>query len=271
MPRRGRSRKRGGTLPLAVVLACAAAAAWWASRVDVDASQGSAGAAYEILARHPHDINAYTQGLYYEDGFLFEGTGRNGESRLRKVDIASGRILQEAALPFRFFGEGIAALDSRIFQLTWTSGQGFVYDKATFRQIGQFRYPGEGWGLTTDGEHLILSDGTPWLRFMDPVTFAEVRRVEVRGPRGPVEQLNELEFAHGSVYANVWFSNSVLQIDPASGDVLREIDFTALERDARPRDREAVLNGIAYDAEGDRWFLTGKLWPTVYEVRLEAP
>jgi glutamine cyclotransferase len=271
MPRRRKNRKRSWVFPIVAVLALALIIGWAVSQRGVNASQQTGNADYEIIARYPHDVDAYTQGLYFEDGFLFEGTGRPGTSWLRKVEIDTGNVLQEISLSSQFFGEGIVTLDSRIFQLTWHSGLGFIYDKDTFRQIGQFRYPGEGWGLTTDGESLIMSDGSASLRFLDPDSFTEVRRIEVRGPSGPIMDLNELEFINGSVYANVWFSNSIVQIDPSSGEVLREIDFTPLYIDARPSESDAVLNGIAYDSETDRLFVTGKLWPTMYEIRLKTP
>lgn len=266
MPRRRQRQKRRRFLPVTGVLLAGLISVWAISRQGTGASQP--GGDYEILARHPHDRSAYTQGLYFEDGYLFEGTGRRGASFLRKVEVDNGGVVHEVALASRFFGEGIATLDSRIFQLTWTSGIGLIYDKESFQQIGQFRYPGEGWGLTTDGEFLIMSDGSSSLRFIDPDSFDEIRRVEVRGPDGPVTQLNELEYVNGSVFANIWFSNSVVEIDPDSGAVVRDIDFTPLYIEVRPSESDAVLNGIAYDEESGRFFVTGKLWPTMFEIRL---
>ncbi len=270
MPRRPKRRKRSWTLPIAVVALIAGIAGWEVVRRGASAAQDTLDQGYEILARHPHDPTSYTQGLYFEDGILVEGTGRRGQSVLRKVEIDSGNVIQEVALSSQYFGEGIATVDSRIFQLTWTSGLGFIYDKDSLRQIGQFSYPGEGWGLTTDGQDLIMSDGTAMLRFLDPDSFAEVRRVEVRGRTGPVIELNELEYVNGSVYANIWFSNTIVEIDPLSGAVIREIDFTPLFDETRPTTDDAVLNGIAFDPARERFFLTGKLWPTMFELRLES-
>lgn len=270
MPRRPKRRKRSWTLPIAVLALVAGIAGWEVSRRGASAAQEALDLGYEILARHPHDPTSYTQGLYFEDGILVEGTGRRGQSVLRKVEIDSGNVIEEVGLPSNYFGEGIAALDSRIFQLTWTSGLGFIYDKDSLRQIGQFSYPGEGWGLTTDGQDLIMSDGTAMLRFLDPDSFAEVRRVEVRGPAGAVTQLNELEYVDGSVYANIWFSDTIVEIDPQSGAVLGAIDFTPLSEESRPPTSDAVLNGIAFDPATDRFFLTGKLWPTMFELRLTS-
>ena len=223
---------------------------------------------YEIVARYPHDPLAYTQGLYYEDGFLFEGTGRLGRSFLRRVGLASGSVRQEVSLLPRFFGEGITSHGDQIYQLTWTSGVGFIYDKRTFARVGQFTYPGEGWGLTGDGRYLVMSDGSATLRFLRPTSLEEVRRIEIRDVSGPVNQLNELEYIDGSIYANVWHTNRILKISPESGKVLGELDLSDLALEVQPSDPEAVLNGIAYDAARDRIFVTGKLWPTIFELRL---
>jgi glutamine cyclotransferase len=269
MPFRKRRKQRNRwILPVAGTMILVVSASWTITRSGAGATQTTTGMDYEILARHPHDPNAYTQGLYFDDGFLIEGTGQYGRSNLRRVQIEDGRVVAQVAIPPRFFGEGIAPVGDRIFQLTWTSGLGFVYDSETFEQVGQFRYPGEGWGLTTNGSALIMSDGSAWLRFLDPDTFNELRRIEVRGPAGPVDELNELEFVNGSVYANVWFSNHILRISPETGEVLDDIDFTDLVTEVRPSDSDAVLNGIAYDSAEDRFFITGKLWPTMFEIRL---
>ena len=272
MSRRKRPQRRTQSkrwiLPVAGTTILVVIAGWAITRNGEGASQTSTQSEYEITARYPHDPNAYTQGLYFDDGFLIEGTGQRGESNLRRVQIDDGRVVLQVAIPPRFFGEGIAAVGSRIFQLTWESGLGFIYDKETFEQIGQFRYPGEGWGLTTDGTELIMSDGSPTLRFLDPDSLNELRRIEVRGPSGPIDQLNELEFVNGSVYANVWHSNHILKISPETGEVLDDIDFTDLLTEVRPSDPEAVLNGIAYDSAEDRFFITGKYWPTMFEIRL---
>lgn len=259
----------GARWMIPVILAAMAASAWAVSQIGPGASESSRFEGFEVVARYPHDRTAYTQGLYFHDGYLIEGTGRNGSSVLRRVEIVSGEAVAEARLESRYFGEGVAALDGRIYQLTWTSGTGFIYDEESFEPLGEFRYPGEGWGLTTDGEHLIMSEGTAFLRFMDPETFAEVRRVEVRGPAGPVESLNELEYVDGEVWANIWYSTSVIAIDPATGEVVREFDLGALYEEVGASG-EAVLNGIAYDAEQGRHFITGKWWPTMFEVRFDT-
>jgi glutamine cyclotransferase len=269
MPRK-KSRKKQvrWVLPLASVVIVAGLSGWALTRNGSGASQIGTDADYEIIARYRHDANAYTQGLYFEDGYLIEGTGQRGESNLRRVEIETGRVLNLVPLPPRYFGEGVAALGDRIYQLTWQSELGFIYDREKFELIGQFQYAGEGWGLTTNGTELILSDGSATLRFLDPETFSELRRVEVHGDSGPIDQLNELEYINGAVYANVWHSNHVLEISPETGAVLRDIDFSGLIGEVRPRDPEAVLNGIAYDQEQDRLFMTGKLWPTMFEIRL---
>ena len=224
---------------------------------------------YEVTAVHPHDPDAYTQGLYYEDGFLYEGTGLNGSSVLRQVDIATGDALREVALPDQFFGEGIATFGDRIYQLTWQAHFGFLYDKQTFKVTGRFSYPTEGWGLTTDGTHLVLSDGSASLFFRDPETFEEIRRIEVREGDRSVDQLNELEYIEGDIYANIWHSNQIVRISTDSGEVLGRLDLTELVSRVDVRDPEGVLNGIAYDADGDRLFITGKLWPSLFEIRLD--
>ena len=223
---------------------------------------------YELVAVYPHDPAAYTQGLYFEDGFLYEGTGRLGESRLRRVDLETGTVLQEASLGAEFFGEGIASFEGRIYQLTWTSGIGFVYDKQSFQLERQFSYPREGWGLTHDETYLIMSDGSAYLYFLDPESFDFVRQIEVRDLSGPIRQLNELEYIQGYIYANVWYTNQILRISPESGQVVGRIDLSDLVQDVQISDPEAVLNGIAYDVGGDRLFVTGKLWPSLFELEL---
>jgi len=226
---------------------------------------------YRVLASHPHDPGAFTQGLAYVDGTLYEATGSAGvgPSSLRRVDLATGTVQARHDLATEDFGEGIAVVGDRIIQLTWQSQIGYVYDRATFRQLGTFRYPGEGWGLTYDGRQLIMSDGTDRLRFLDPETFVETGSVSVRDAGRPVDQLNELEYIDGQVYANVWQTDRIVRIDPATGQVTAVIDLAGLLPAA---DRESgqvdVLNGIAYDAAGDRLFVTGKLWPKLYEIEL---
>ncbi|HUF72738.1 MAG TPA: glutaminyl-peptide cyclotransferase [Gammaproteobacteria bacterium] len=218
-----------------------------------------------IVARYPHDPNAFTQGLIFLDGYLYESTGRRGESSLRRVDPGTGRIEQFLALEPQYFGEGLAEFDGRLIQLTWESGVGFVYDLTDFSLEERFRYTGQGWGLTQDGERLIMSDGTATLRFLDPDDFSVIGTLPVSEDGLPVLDLNELEYIDGEIWANVWMEDYVVRIDPDTGAVIGRIDLSGLyPAQARPRD--AVVNGIAYDEETDRIFVTGKLWPAIFEV-----
>lgn len=222
---------------------------------------------YEVVHSWPHDTAAYTQGLVFHGGVLYESTGRHGASVVRIVELTTGRIVKQVGLPSDYFGEGIAVLHGKIFQLTWYSGQGFIYAHDSLKRLGKFRYDGEGWGLTTDGESLIMSDGTHRLRFFDPQTFTLRRTVEVRDEHGrPLTALNELEYVNGEIYANVWQRDVIARIDPATGKVDGWIDLTGLLAVDTP---DAVLNGIAYDRERDRLFVTGKLWPKLFEIRLK--
>ena len=221
-----------------------------------------------VVARYPHDPRAFTQGLAIADGVLYEGTGLYSESSLRRVDLASGSVLQQVGLPPDIFGEGITVVGDRIFQLTWTSHVGYVYDRASFALIGTFGYPTEGWGLTYDGTRLILSDGSATLRFLDPETLAEVGQVQVLADGRPVRQLNELEYVDGLVYATVWLTDRIAVIDPSSGQVRAWLDLAGLNPARQSTGADEVLNGIAFDAEQRRLFVTGKLWPTLYEITL---
>lgn len=223
---------------------------------------------YRVIHVYPHDPQAYTQGLIFQDGHLYESTGLNGRSSLRMVDLQTGRVLQRVAVPDQYFAEGLAAWGGTLIQLTWQSQMAFVYDPFSFRLLRTFRYKGEGWGLTQDGKSLILSDGSATLRFLDPRTFQEVRRIVVEDHGSPVTQLNELEFVHGQIYANVWHSDHIARISSATGSVLGWIDLTGLLPRGQVSDREAVLNGIAYDPTGDRLFVTGKLWPSLFEIKI---
>jgi glutamine cyclotransferase len=223
---------------------------------------------YRIIKWYPHDRMAFTQGLEYRDGFLYEGTGIPGRSSLRKVDLATGRVIQKYDLPQPYFGEGITLLNRQILQLTWQSQSGFIYDKSTFKMLRSFNYPGEGWGLTNDGKQIYMSDGTADIRVWDPATLKEVRRITVKDGSTPVSQLNELEWVRNEIYANVWQTDRIVRISPADGKVVGWIDLSGiLARSERP-EPDAVLNGIAYDAAGDRLFVTGKLWPKVFEIKL---
>jgi glutaminyl-peptide cyclotransferase len=223
---------------------------------------------YTIVRSYPHDPEAFTQGLIFRDGFLYESTGQNGKSSLRKVVLETGLVVQRKALDARYFAEGLTDWRNRLIQLTYTTNVGFVYTLSTFANENAFSYPGEGWGLTHDGRRLIMSDGSASLRFLDPETFAETGRVLVRGDGRSVEQLNELEFVKGRVYANVWLTNRIAMIEPTSGQVTGWLDLTGLlPAGSQGHD---VLNGIAYDAVGDRLFVTGKLWPRLFEITVGA-
>jgi glutaminyl-peptide cyclotransferase len=222
---------------------------------------------YRVLQSYPHDRRAFTQGLIYRKGFLYEGTGMNGQSGIRKVKLETGEVLQVHAIPRQYFGEGITEWHGSIFQLTWQSEIGFVYDFSTFQQTKTFTYHGEGWGLTNDGTRLIMSDGSSSLRFLDPTTLLETGRLAVRDQNGPVENLNELEYVEGEIFANVWQTERIARISPRDGRVTAWIDLAGL---LSPMERGGadVLNGIAYDEAGKRLFVTGKWWPRLFEIRL---
>jgi glutaminyl-peptide cyclotransferase len=223
---------------------------------------------FTVVQAFPHDTAAYTQGLAYRDGFLYEGTGRNGRSSLRKVRIETGEVVQRVDLGSEFFGEGITIVNDKVFQLTWTSKVGFVYDLNDFHLLRRFSYSGEGWGLATDGRDLFLSDGTAEIRVLDAETFQEKRRLKVHDGSTRVDQLNELEFVEGQIFANVWHSNRIARISPRTGEVVGWIDLTGLLSSVYRLEPEAVLNGIAYDPARKRLFVTGKLWPSVFEISL---
>jgi glutamine cyclotransferase len=222
-----------------------------------------------VVHVYPHDRAAFTEGLFYLDGYLYESTGLNGQSSVRKVDLASGRVLQSRALGRQYFGEGIVAWQGRLIQLTWQNHVGFVDDLTTFAELRRFAYPGEGWALTTDGRQLIMSDGTPRLRFLDPETLRETRRLTVTADGAPVKDINELEWVRGEILANIWLTNYIARIDPLTGKVLGWIDLTGLMNPAElGGDPDAIPNGIAYDAAHDRLFVTGKRWPKLFEIKL---
>ena len=223
---------------------------------------------YDVVNVYPHDQNAFTQGLVIEQGVLYEGTGLWGSSTLRRVDLETGNVLQTYALPNEFFGEGITVFGDNIIQLTWQNQKGFVYDKHSFDLLQEFSYPTEGWGITTDGSQLIMSDGTATLYFLDPETFEKIGQVEVRDNE-PVTYLNELEYINGEVYANIWLTDKIAVINPQTGQVTAWIDLTGIYTPENS-DPNNVLNGIAYDAEGDRLFVTGKRWSQLFEIKLIA-
>ena len=223
---------------------------------------------FTVVRVFPHDSSAYTQGLAYRDGFLYEGTGRTGQSSLRKVRLETGDVVQRVNLAPEFFGEGITIVKDEIFQLTWKSGVGFVYDVNDFHLLRKFSYAGEGWGLATNGSELFLSDGTSEIRVLDPETFREKSRLKVHDGSKAVDQLNELEFVEGQIFANVWHTNRIARISPQTGEIVGWIDLTGLLSSVYRLEPEAVLNGIAYDPVGKRLFVTGKLWPSVFEIRI---
>ena len=223
---------------------------------------------YELVRSYPHDTGAFTQGLVFLDGVLYEGTGRNGQSDIRKVRLENGEVLKVQKLENTYFGEGIAVVGNSIVQLTWQSGVGFVYDRDTFERTKTFTFTGEGWGLAYDGTRLIMSDGTATLRSLDPATLKEIGRLEVRDAGRPVDKLNELEIVKDAILANVWGTDRIARINPKTGTVTAWIDLSGLFPNRDPATTD-VLNGIAYDAQNDRLFVTGKLWPRLFEIRVK--
>lgn len=217
---------------------------------------------YRIVNRYPHDREAFTQGLLFNGGFLYESTGLKGRSTLRKVELETGTVVKLYAVPDMYFAEGLTICSNRLIQLTWRAGKGFIYDIATLEKIGEFDYDGEGWGLACDGQYLIMSDGTATLRFIDPGTFEVVRKLTVLDRDNPIAYLNELEYVKGELFANVWMTDYIVRISPETGAVLGWIDFRGLKSEGD------VLNGIAFDRERNRLFVTGKLWPEIFEVAL---
>lgn len=232
-----------------------------------------------VVRSWPHDIEAYTQGLDFHQGRLYEGTGLTGQSTLRELSLDAAKPIRSIPLPKDVFGEGITVLGDRIYQVTWTSKKGYVYDRATFRKLDEFSYPGEGWGLDTDGTLLIMSDGSSKIRFLDPETFAEQRHITVKDGTREISQLNELEWIRGDIYANVWMTDSIARIDPTTGWVKQWLHLPGLltESDKRryfgadqSRLAGAVLNGIAYDEASGRLVVTGKNWPKLFEIRIDS-
>ncbi|MGC4073123.1 MAG: glutaminyl-peptide cyclotransferase [Nibricoccus sp.] len=232
-------------------------------------SSGHAEYTYTIVNSYPHDTQAFTQGLQYlGNDILLEGTGQPGRSSLRRVELTTGNVLKRVNLPSPYFGEGVTVFKDRVYQLTWQHQKGFVYDLATFAPLREFTYTGEGWGLTTDGRSLILSDGTATIRFLDPETFAVTRTIKVVIDGRPLPQLNELEFIEGEIYANIWQTHSIVRIDPSNGRVTGVIDLTGILPASQRTSDTDVLNGIAYDAATKRLFVTGKNWPRLFEIKL---
>jgi len=224
---------------------------------------------YQIVHAYPHDPDAFTQGLVYVAGHLYESAGRNGKSSVRMVDLSTGQVLQHYDLAPEYFGEGLTNWGSDLVQLTWKTRLGFVYDRFSLAEKLTFPYEGEGWGLTHDDKQLILSDGTPLLRFLDPHSFSETQRISVTDEKGyPLSNINELEYIHGELYANVWQTDRIVRISPRTGKILGRIDLSGLMDKSELADPDAVPNGIAYDAKEDRIFVTGKLWPKLFEIKV---
>jgi glutamine cyclotransferase len=227
---------------------------------------------YSVVHDYPHDPGAFTEGLFYLNGVLYESTGLEGKSDIRKVQLETGKVLQQRPIDAKYFGEGIIAWKGKLVELTWQSQIGFTYDLNSFKPRASFRYKGEGWALTSDGHRIVMSDGTPQLRFLNPETLAETGRLDVTINGRPLAMINELEWVKGEVYANIWQTNYIARIDPANGKVTGVIDLSPLMAQEQAKGGQIdVLNGIAYDAAHDRLFVTGKLWPDLYEIKLTGP
>ncbi|HJV40663.1 glutaminyl-peptide cyclotransferase [Caulobacter sp.] len=260
----GLPRIRIGGLALCAALCLGLAAPAGASPAPVGG--------YTMVRSYPHDTTAFTEGLFYRDGFIFESTGLAGRSFIRKWNLETGFADQERMVDSRYFGEGIVDWKNRLYELTWTNQIGFIYDIDTFEKIGEFSYPGEGWALTRDETRLMMSDGTSFIRFLDPETLKETGRIEVTDDGVPVRNLNELEWVKGELLANVWQTTRIARIDVKTGKVLGWIELAGLLKEAGVTgQRDDVLNGVAYDAAGDRLFVTGKLWPKLFEIKLTPP
>mgnify|MGYP001627167814 CR=1 FL=1 len=251
-------------------IATLARASLVALAVGLGASAQAAIPVYAFMVKHsyPHDAKAFTQGLYIKDGVLYESTGMKGESSIRRVQLETGRVLQKKDIADEYFGEGIAPVGNEIVALTWTSKVGFVFDAKTMSLKRKFTYSGEGWGLTSNGKDVYMSDGTPAIRILDGATLKEKRRIEVSADGKPIPMLNELEWVEGQIFANVWGSDVIARIDPADGKVVGWIDLTGLADKSWTRGTDDVLNGIAYDAANKRLFVTGKHWPKLFEIEL---
>ncbi len=226
---------------------------------------------YQVVHIYPHDPEAFTQGLTYDAGRLYESTGRYGRSSIRLVELKTGKVIKSRSLPVFYFGEGLTLWGDRLIQLTWKSHTGFVYRRDTFETLGTFQYHGEGWGITRVGSLLVMSDGSAALRFLDAASLQEIKSLEVTDGGRPVMALNELEYINGEIFANVWPTDWIARISPETGRVVGWVDLAGLRIAGRATGKEDALNGIAYDAENDRIFVTGKLWPKLFEIRLVPP
>ncbi len=228
-------------------------------------------AGYKVVGQFPHSTANYTEGLFYLSGLFYEGTGMEGRSAVMAIEPATGKVMQRLDLPAKYFGEGIVDWGPNLYQWTWQSHVCFVYDRFTLRPVKQFTYSGEGWGMTHDAKSIITSDGTATLRFRNPSTFQETRHIVVKDGTREIHNLNELEYIKGEIYANVWHQDRIARISPADGHVIAWIDLSGLLPDTEKIDEESVLNGIAYDAQHDRLFVTGKQWPTIFEIKITPP
>lgn len=272
-PRKSKARATTGLVAAALVLAVLGGF-WIRSReggeqaVASDTPVIAQEIGYEVVNNFPHDPGAFLQGLVWRNGF-FESTGQFGRSSLRRVEYPTGKVLQQVNLDSQYFGEGLAMVDNRLIQLTWQSHRGFVYDLDSFKQLREFKYDTEGWGLTYDGKSLILSDGTSVLTFIDPDSFKPTRKLSVKFNGAALRNLNELEYIDGEIWANVWHTDRIVRIDPGSGQVKSYLNLAGILSEDEKSDPEAVLNGIAYDAQNKRIFVSGKLWPRIFEIRLK--
>ena len=225
---------------------------------------------YEVVDNYPHDPTAFLQGLLWSEGDFYESTGLHGQSTLRRIEFPSGKILKSISLPFELFGEGIALADKRLIQLTWKSKRGLVYDRDSFVLLREFRYETEGWGITYDGKHLVMSDGSSDLTYLDPDSFAPVRKLSVVMNGRPIDNLNELEYIEGEIWSNVWQTDLILRINPATGQVTSFLNLKGILPAGMRTGNEDVLNGIAYDVQQKRIFVSGKLWPRIFEIRVKG-
>ena len=263
-----------GSLPKTIVLvlaiSCLGASSCGGSSSSNTGTDGTPPVyGYEVVNTFNHARDSFTQGLEYHQGKLYESAGGDGSSSLRLVELETGRVLDKVDVPMPYFAEGLTVLNGKIFQLTWQHGVGFIYDANTFSKVGQFNYDGEGWGLTNDGQSLILSDGTNRIRFLDPSSFKVTKTITVLDGNKAINSLNELEYFDGQIYSNIWHRDQIAIINPQTGKVTAWLNLTGLLKADDVRDEEAVLNGIAYDSTNKRLFVTGKLWPKLFEIRIK--
>lgn len=252
------------------LLRCLTACALLSAAASTSAATPAAApvSGYTVVAKYPHSTDSYTEGFLYLDGLFYEGTGMEGRSALLAIQPSTGKPVQQRVLPRQYFGEGIIDVGPNIYEWTWQTHIGFVIDRFSMRQVRTFTYTGEGWGMTRDKNSIITSDGSDTLRFRNPQTFAETRHIVVHDGGKAIDQLNELEYIKGEIWSNVWHDNRIARISPKDGHVISWVDLTGILPENQKRDAESVLNGIAYDAEHDRIFVTGKQWPAVFEIKV---